>query len=160
LAGSSVEKIESFESQIRNIDSRLERLYDALETGKLELGELAPRISELISRKKDLQEVILEVKESQCEESINATDINDMKNYVNDLRGVFQSASILEQKAFLRSFVQKINVSKSDVTINYTLPMPPRDEYAETVGVLGFKRNGGPFMLKPRTFSKVFSLSI
>lgn len=47
--------MKAFEAQIKDIDSRLERLYDTLETGKLEPGELAPRISDLTSRKKDLQ---------------------------------------------------------------------------------------------------------
>jgi len=46
-----VDKLKSLESQIKDIDLRLDRLYDALETGKLELGKLAPRISDLISHK-------------------------------------------------------------------------------------------------------------
>jgi hypothetical protein len=65
---------------------------------------------------------------------------------------------MLEQKAFLRSFIQRIDISKSDVTINYTLPTPPRDEYAETIGVLGFKQNGGRYCSKDRTFTITFPL--
>lgn len=143
LSESSEEKVKALEAQIKDIDSRLERLYDALETGKLDLGELASRISDLISRKKDLQEAIAEVLESGYEKPINAADVDEIKHYVDDLRAVLGSASILEQKAFLRSFVKRIDVSKSEVTINYTLPMPPLNENMETVGVLGFKQNGG-----------------
>ena len=147
ISENSADKVKVLEFQMKDIDSRLERLYDALETGKLELGELAPRISDLISRKKDLQEAAMKARESGYEEPIGAADINEIKNYVDDLRGVLNSASILEQKAFLRSFVKGIDVSKSDVTINYTLPMPPMNDYRETVGVLGFKQNGGRYWI-------------
>ena len=147
ISENSADKVKVLEFQMKDIDSRLERLYDALETGKLELGELAPRISDLISRKKDLQEAAMKARESGYEEPIGAADINEIKNYVDDLRGVLNSASILEQKAFLRSFVKGIDVSKSEVTINYTLPMPPMNDYRETVGVLGFKQNGGRYWI-------------
>ena len=73
--------------------------------------------------------------------------VDEIKHYVDDLRVVLNSASVLEQKAFLRSFVKRIDVSKSDVTINYTLPMPPLNDYRETVGVLGFKQNGGRYWI-------------
>jgi len=53
----------------------------------------------------------------------------------------------LEQEVFLRNFVQRIDVSKSAITINHTLPIPPRDNYTEIVGVLGFKQNGGRYWI-------------
>ena len=150
LSENSEAKVKELEAQIKDIDSRLDRLYEALETGKLDLGELAPRISSLISRKKDLQQAIAEAQKSGCEEPINAANVDEIKRYVDDLRVVLNSASVLEQKAFLRSFVKRIDVSKSDVTINYTLPMPPLNDYRETVGVLGFKQNGGPLWTRTR----------
>ena len=147
LSENSEEKVKALEAQTKDIDSRLDRLYDALETGKLDLGELAPRISDLISRKKDLQQAIAEAQKAGYEEPINTADINEIKRYVDDLRVVLNSASVLEQKAFLRSFVKRIDVSKSDVTINYILPMPLLNDYRETVGVLGFKQNGGRYWI-------------
>ena len=147
LSENSEEKVKALEAQTKDIDSRLDRLYDALETGKLDLGELAPRISDLISRKKDLQQAIAEAQKSGCEEPINAANVDEIKRYVDDLRVVLNSASVLEQKAFLRSFVKRIDVSKSDVTINYILPMPLLNDYRETVGVLGFKQNGGRYWI-------------
>ena len=57
----------------------------------------------------------------------------------------------MEQKAFLKSFVKSINVSRSEITINYTLPMPPLNTDKETLGVLAFIQNGEPDLLKDRT---------
>jgi len=42
-------------AEINNVNSRLERLYDALETGALQIASLAPRIKELRQRQEQLQ---------------------------------------------------------------------------------------------------------
>ena len=89
----------------------------------------------------------METQKPRGEEPINTAGINEIKNYVDDLKTVLGSAPTLEQKAFLRSFVKRIDVSKSDVAINYTIPMSPLNEYRETVGVLGFKQNGGRYWI-------------
>ncbi len=146
LSDSIEENIEAYRVQLGDVDSRLERLYDALETGKLKLDELAPRISSLVVRKKELQVAITKVK-SEKYEPIDSTDINTLKVYVDGLREVLGSAEVLQQKAFLKNFIKSIDVSRSDVTIHYTLPMPPRNEYTESVGVLGFKQSGGRYWI-------------
>lgn len=54
------------------------------------------------------------------------------------------TASIVEQKAFLKSFVEKIEVDSSEVKVIYTIPMLPDNPPTETVGVLPFIHNGPP----------------
>lgn len=41
----------SLDSQLQDVDRRLERLYEALETKKVDLDDLAPRIHELRQRR-------------------------------------------------------------------------------------------------------------
>ena len=41
-------------NEIVDVDRRLERLYDALETGKIQLADLAPRIQQLRQRREQL----------------------------------------------------------------------------------------------------------
>ncbi len=149
LSATIEEKIEAYSVQLSDVDSRLERLYDALETGKLKLDELAPRISSLVTRKKELQEAIAKIKNEKYEPT-NTTDIGTLKVYVGGLREILGSAEVLRQKAFTKSFIKCIDVSKSNVTTHYTLPMPPSNEYIETVGFLGFKQSGGPFWTRTR----------
>jgi len=57
---------------------------------------------------------------------------------------VLGSAPLVEQKGFLKSFVKSIEVSSSEVTISYTVPMPPLCADRETVGVLDFDLSGRP----------------
>jgi hypothetical protein len=45
--------LELLDDQVAGIDSRLGRLYDALETGSFQHGDLAPRIRELTRKKEE-----------------------------------------------------------------------------------------------------------
>ena len=48
------ERVKVLDSQVRDVDTRLQRLYDALETGKFAADELAPRIRALVAKKAEL----------------------------------------------------------------------------------------------------------
>jgi site-specific DNA recombinase len=49
------QRLDSIIDEIADIDRRLERLYGALETGKIQLADLAPRIQQLRQRRERLQ---------------------------------------------------------------------------------------------------------
>jgi len=53
-AGDYWERLNVIVSEIDNVNQRLERLYDALETGSLQLTDLAPRIQRLRQRQEQL----------------------------------------------------------------------------------------------------------
>ncbi len=65
--------------------------------------------------------------------------------YVNDLKDLMDESSIMEQKAFLRSFVKAIEVGKADLRLLYTIPiaMAARGSgVTEEVTVLPIIQNG------------------
>ena len=49
LTADETERLKILGYQIKDLDSRLERLYDALETGKVSLDDLAPQINSLVA---------------------------------------------------------------------------------------------------------------
>ena len=65
-----------------------------------------------------------------------------MRDYVDDLRGLLDRSSIIEQRGFLKSFVERIEVGDSEVNMHYTIPMPPCSRAEETVGVIPFVHHG------------------
>jgi len=67
-----------------------------------------------------------------------------IQEYVNDLRSLLGSSPIVEQRAFLKSFVKEIQVNKGKITVNYTLPMPLKNT-EEVIGVLPFIQHGRPY---------------
>ena len=72
-------------------------------------------------------------------------DIRVIQEYVGDLKSLLASSPIVEQREFLKSFVQDIKVEKDTITINYTLPMPPLNSDREVVAVLPFIQHGRPY---------------
>jgi site-specific DNA recombinase len=144
LSESGGETLEILKNQLKDIDSRLERLYDALETGKLELDDIAPGISTLVTRRSQLEEAQKAAMAVVQEKKLDIKDMELMRSYAADLRNVLSSASIMQQKAVLKPFIKKIGVSRSSVTIEYKLPMPPREEESDTVGVLDIVGSGEP----------------
>jgi len=138
------DKVELLNAQIAEVDSRLGRLYDALETGKFKGGELAPRIETLFEKKAQLQQARAEAEEAFRYHTIELADPEVVREYVEDLKALLEESSIVEQKAFLKSFVERIEVDDSEMKVIYTIPMPPDNPLAETVGVLPIVHNGPP----------------
>jgi len=51
-------------------------------------------------------------------------DIDTVKTYAQDLRSLLEESDFTERKAFLRSFIKRIEVNKKQVTIHYHLSLP------------------------------------
>ena len=79
--------------------------------------------------------------------AIPLADANVVREYVADLRGFLENPGIVERKAFLKSFVEGIEVESSQVTVHYTIPVWPDNQApaSEAVGVLPFVHHGPPF---------------
>ncbi len=142
------ERLELIQAQIADVDSRLGKLYDALETGEFKSGELAPRIKALFAKKEELQQVKAEAEEALRYRTIELADPGVVRAYVKDLKGLLEESEIVEQKAFLKSFVEKIEVGDSEVKVIYTIPMLPNSSPTEAIGVLPFIQNGSPTWIR------------
>ena len=136
------EKLELLHSQVTEVDSRLGKLYDALETGEFKGGELAPRIQTLFQKKEELQQAKANAEEALRYQAVDMANPQVVRDYVADLRGLLERSSIIEQRSFLKSFVDRIEVGDSKVNMYYTIPMPPSSLPEETVGVIPFVHHG------------------
>jgi len=54
-----------------------------------------------------------------------------------DLKAFLEEFNIFERRAFLTSFIESIEVDDGQITLNYTLPLPPDNSRQEAVSVLG-----------------------
>ena len=118
------EELERIDHDIRSQKARLARLFDALETGKLGLDDLAPRIKELrqaIEKLQERREELLEAREAR--ESFRV-DKQTVLAYVRDLEKVLQEGSLSEQKMFLANVIEKIEVHDKELVIEYRVPLP------------------------------------
>lgn len=138
------EKLDTIDRQIADVEARLHTLYNALETGKLELEDLAPRIKALRGQKEDLDERRFEVVESLKESTVELLEVPRVRAYVEDLRALLSKGAILEQKAFLRSFVKRIEVNHPHITLDYHILLKRQKAEPLLREVLPFAVPGSP----------------
>ena len=124
--------LKTVEAQTEGLRERLGKLYNSLETGKIEIDYLAPRIKELKTQIDNLEakrnEVINEIKNPKTL-PFNLQTLND---YAKDLADLLQNGSIMEQKAILKSFVKRIIVNRPDIKLDYTLPLVNQNDIGRT----------------------------
>ena len=130
-------------NEMGDVNSRLERLYDAIETGKVELDDLAPRIRQLRTRQEQLQDRKIEIENMLSDRRVELADLKVVRHYVNDLRNLLSESPLTERRAFIRSFVKEVKVTGDEALLTYTMPLPPEGITKEKTGVLPTVQYGG-----------------
>ena len=137
------QRLDSVIDEITDVDHRLERLYDALETGKIQLADLAPRIQQLRLRQQQLQAARLELEQDLSDRRVELADAETVARCVVDLRNLLTDSSLAETKSFVRSFVKEVKVTGDEVLLTYTIPMLPKEVTEERLPVLSIVHGGG-----------------
>ncbi len=140
----AADQLDRLDTEARSVEQKLARLYSALESGKVDIDDLAPRLKEL-----RVMQIELEDKRAEALEELDRTGDNllnplVMDHYVEDLRSVLESSSFFECKSFLGSFIRRIDINKQQVGIEYTVPMPTCDGKTQTNEVLHVRGVGSP----------------
>lgn len=149
------QRLDSVIDEITDVDHRLERLYDALETGKIQLADLAPRIQQLRLRQQQLQAARLELEQDLSDRRVELADAETVARCVVDLRNLLTDSSLAETKSFVRSFVKEVKVTGDEVLLTYTIPMLPKEVTEERLPVLSIVHGGGPFWVRTRDLSLI-----
>jgi site-specific DNA recombinase len=142
--------LESYQKELGPIEKelidagvRLRRLYDAIETGKISLDDLAPRIHELRERQAKLQsrkEELLSILSGHKSETPSEKEIAEC---AANLCQLLEKSSLVERKAFIRSFVKEVKITRENVLLTYTLPVPPAGVTEENLPVLSIVHYSG-----------------
>ncbi len=149
LAAEYHERLNSIIDGIADGQRRLERLYDALETGKIELADLAPRIQQLRQRLEQLQAGKWEVEQQLSDRHIQMANPDMVAECISDLRYLLSGSSLSQKKSFVRSFVKEVKVTGEEVLLTYTVPLLPKGVTEEKEPVLSIVHDGGPFGTVP-----------
>ena len=137
------ERLDAIAAELNDVGIRLSKLYDALETNKVSLDDLAPRIKELRSRQDELSKARLQLEAEQVTQGVKHVDAEVVKSYARELKCLLAEADVLESKAFLRSFIKRIEIDGENAKVHYILPMPPDGKMRESLGVLPMVTLGG-----------------
>ncbi len=137
------EELDSVLNEITGLNNRLEKLYDALETGKIGLDDLAPRIQQLKNRQGQIQSRKWELEALLSDRRVELADVETVARCVDDLRSLLEESSLTERKAFIKSFVREVKVTGDEVLLTYTMPLPPQGTSEEKMGVLSSVHSSG-----------------
>jgi site-specific DNA recombinase len=137
------EKLDVIDAELNDVGIRLSKLYDALETEKLDLNDLAPRIRALRVRHDELSKARVLLEAEKITRGVKHVDVELVKSYARDLECLLGEPNILESKAFLRSFIKRIEIDGGSAKIHYVLPVPPDGKTKESLEVLPMVTSGG-----------------
>ena len=137
-------RLGSLDAQLADLGERLGRLYDALETGKVDLDDLTPRIKKLKERRDLISRARGEVEETLIDGKIEVVNREVVLSYISDLSAVLETGTVSERRAFLSSFIESIETKDTAITVRYTLPLPPGEADLDPEKVLDFVGFGGP----------------
>jgi len=129
------ERLEAIDREANQWESRLDRLYDFVETKAIEPVRMAKRIAEVQDRVNEMRKARFEVEEDIRRRRLEPLDPEVVVEYVNDLKKFLESSNIFERRAFLATFIESLEVDDGEITFNYGLP--PDGAKQETVSVLG-----------------------
>jgi len=138
------ERIDVIDSEIEQWQGRLERLYDFVETRAIDPARMGNRIAEVQDKIEELRRAKLEIEQALHTRRLEPIEPRIVLDYVKDLKEFLDESNIFERRAFLRSFIESIDVDDHQITLNYTLPLPPDNAKQEAFSVLGIVPTGPP----------------
>ena len=148
-AAENHEKLATITQAEVDVNRRLERLYNALETGTLQLEDLAPRKKEQRQRQENLRITRSQLELELSDKRVHIADLRTVTNYVKDLHGLLKESNLNEKKSFIRSFVREARITGNDVLLTYTIPLVPGMQTKEEMAVPPIVQHGGPVWTVP-----------
>ena len=142
MAGELSGRLEVIDAELRDVQSRLQRLYEALETSELTLEALSPRILSPRHREEQLSAAREDAAGQLEQRRVELPTTEGIKGYVADFREFLQDGTFPERKALIRNFVEGIEVTGDEAVLTYTIPMPNDGVTSESASVLDFVKSG------------------
>jgi site-specific DNA recombinase len=89
------EKTANIENEIQEVENRLSRLYEALESGKLDLNDLAPRIKELRAMQGELSKARVVAEAEMTLQGCQQLDVKAVSAYAEDIRNILEESEVV-----------------------------------------------------------------
>lgn len=143
-----IEELDKTKASIRDIESRMDALYEAIENRQFSLEELRPRMlrhqstmDKLVTRRGELEKSLAEHQPPEIDEQT-------IREYVSNIGDLLAEGTIAQKRAFIKGFVKALVVKDGEVRMEYTLPdQPVTLKLAEGDGVLPLEQYGGRYRI-------------
>lgn len=139
------EKLNAITHEMAEVTRKLDNLYNAVETGQLELSDLAPRIKEQRQRQESLRNAKTQLELEISDKRVYLADMQAVTEYIKDIQKLLEESSLAEKRSFIKSFVQEVKVTGQEVLLTYTLPMAHEGTIETETAVLPTVQYGGQY---------------
>ena len=124
VASEQRDRLESIEGELDDVKNRLARIWNAIETTDIEMSQASDRIKEHWERKEKL-EVAAEEARALLKDRRQFLDSADtIATFAEEMGEFLNNSELTETRAFVHSFVKKVEVKPGKATIVYTIPTP------------------------------------
>ena len=137
------ERIDLVRNELRDLANRLDRHYEALETGSLSISDSSTRIREVKTRIEDLEAAEFGLLEERDVTSFNRASEKEVLAFAEDLRQTLAKGDVEQSRLFLSSLIEKVCVGKKKVEIHYRLPVGLESSTSDLAPVLQSVTQGG-----------------
>ncbi len=145
-------RLQACRDRLKGLRTRLDRHYQALETGALEISDVAPRIKELRDAVYRAEEEEIQLADHVESEHCLLVEPEHVLQYGADLRSTLRKGTFEDRKAFLAAFVKEIRVGPENAEIEYRLPRPEEKTEDIESSVLHSFTSGGDEGIRTVTF--------
>ena len=160
VAASQRQKLESIDGELEEVKKQLGRVWHFVaKSDSVDVAQASDLIVELRERKENLEIAAEEARALLADRRVMLDSADTVASFAEEMSEFLKTSELTETKAFVRSFVKKIEVKPGKAAIVYSIPTPDDSplggaDFAEIAlngGVRSTVRHGGPFFTIDRT---------
>ena len=124
VAAEQRQRLQTIDEELEDVKRRLSRIWQTIETTDIEMADASDRIREHRERKEKL-EVAAEEARGLLKERRRFLDSADtIATFAEEMSEFLKTSELTETRAFVHSFIKKIEVKPGRAAIVYSIPTP------------------------------------
>ena len=124
VAAEQRQRVESIEEELEDVNKRLTRIWQVIETTDIEMAHASERIREHRERKEKLEVAAEEARGLLAERRQFLESADTIATFAAEMSEFLKTSDLTETRAFVRSFVKRIDVKPDSAAIIYSIPTP------------------------------------
>ena len=124
MAAEQRQRVESIEEELEDVNKRLTRIWQVIETTDIEMAHASERIREHRERKEKLEVAAEEARGLLAERRQFLESADTIATFAAEMSEFLKTSDLTETRAFVRSFVKRIDVKPDSAAIIYSIPTP------------------------------------
>ncbi len=124
MAREQRQRLKVINEELKEVKRRLGRIWQVIETTEIEMSDATDRIREHRERKEKLEAAAEDARAMLSKRRVTLDKVETITAFAQDMSEYLKTSELTESRAFIRSFVNEIEVRPGRGTIHYSIPTP------------------------------------